>query len=202
VDLRCYGLATPRNDRKLSVHFNDIDNFYHEWDLDTLPWDAVTSIPAGDEHPELLDQKLIDAVFAGPLKAIDENKKSARAAALAFLYIYLVLAKDGERYVEYHRRGPRSHCPLIVDCPSISPRDQHSPSGQASALQPLSLRAQHQRYCYCNDGSVCHHLRPLRLLATFTFHIKADKRSRRQWRKKSIAGHLWQRKYSTAIRVV
>lgn len=97
VDLRCYGLATPRNDGKLSVHFNDIEDFYHEWDLDTLPWDDVTPVPAGSEHPEVLDQKLIDAISAGPLKGIDANRKSAKAASLAFLYMYLILAKDGER---------------------------------------------------------------------------------------------------------
>ena len=106
MDLRCYGLATPRNDGKLSVFFNDIDNFYHEWDLNTLPWDAVTPVLAGDEHPELLDQKLIDAISTGPLKGIDENRKSAQAASLAFLYIYLVLAKSGERYVE--KSSPRT----------------------------------------------------------------------------------------------
>ncbi|CAK5268636.1 unnamed protein product [Mycena citricolor] len=42
VDLRCFGLATPRNDGRVSVHFTDIDNFYHEWDTQSLPWDAVT----------------------------------------------------------------------------------------------------------------------------------------------------------------
>jgi hypothetical protein len=203
VDLRCYGLATPRNDGKLSVHFNDIDNFYHEWDLDTLPWDAVTPVLAGAEHPEVLDQKLIDAISAGPLKGIDENRKSAQAASLAFLYLYLVLASGGERYVEDHRRGPHSPHPLIVDCLSISPRDQHSLSVQASALLLHSLHAQHQRCCCSNDGSVYPYLRPLRLLqATFTPRIKADELSRRQWRKKSTDGHSWRRKFSTAIRVV
>lgn len=201
MDLRCYGLATPRNDGKLSVHFNDIENFYHEWDLDTLPWDDVTPVPAGSEHPEVLDQKLIDAISAGPLKGIDANRKSAKAASLAFLYMYLILAKDGERCVNL-RRGLLNPHPLI-DCPSISLCDQHSPSAQASALLPHSLLAQHQRYCYSNDGSAYHYPRPLRLLqATFTFHIKADELSRRQWRKKSIDGHLWRRKYSTAIRAV
>jgi hypothetical protein len=100
VDLRCYGLATPRNDGKLSVLFSDIENFYYEWDIDTFPWDAVTPIPAGDEHPEVLDQKLIDAISAGPLKELGQDRKAAHAASLAFLYIYLILAKDGEKYVE------------------------------------------------------------------------------------------------------
>jgi hypothetical protein len=203
VDLRCYGLATPRNDEKVSVHFTDIDNFYHEWDLAALPWDAVTPVPAGDEHPEQLDQKLIDAISAGPLKGIGENKRSAQAASLAFLYLYLVLASGGERYVINHRRGPHNPYPLIVDCLLISPRDQHSLLVQASALLPRSLLAQHQRFCCSNDGSVYHYLRPLRLLqATFTFHMKADEPSRRQWRKKSIDGPSWRRKYSMVIRAV
>ncbi|KAF5381979.1 hypothetical protein D9615_004291 [Tricholomella constricta] len=97
VDLRCYGLTTPRNDSKLSVHFHDIDSFYHEWDIEALPWDAVTPVPAGSEHPEVLDQKLIDAIVEGPLKAIDESKRTAHAASLAFLYMYLILANGGER---------------------------------------------------------------------------------------------------------
>ncbi|KAG5645542.1 putative secondary metabolism biosynthetic enzyme [Asterophora parasitica] len=97
VDLRCYGLTTPRNDGVISVHFHDIDSFYHEWDIEALPWDAVTPVLAGDEHPEALDQKLIDAINEGPLKDIDERKRTAHAAALAFLYLYLILAKSRER---------------------------------------------------------------------------------------------------------
>lgn len=97
VDLRCYGLTTPRNDGKLSVHFHDIDNFYQEWDIEALPWDAVTPVPAGSEHPEALDQKLINAITEGPLKGTDESKRTAHAASLAFLYMYLILAKGAER---------------------------------------------------------------------------------------------------------
>ncbi|GLB40506.1 putative GHMP kinases C terminal [Lyophyllum shimeji] len=97
VDLRCYSLTTPRNDGKLSVHFHDIDNFYHEWDIEALPWDAVTPVPAGVEHPEVLDQKLIQAINEGPLEEIDESKPAAHAASLAFLYMYLILATGGER---------------------------------------------------------------------------------------------------------
>ncbi|KAG6854389.1 hypothetical protein C0991_007380 [Blastosporella zonata] len=96
VDLRCYGLVTPRNDCKLSVHFHDIDNFYHEWDIEALPWDAVTPVAAGDEHPEVLDQKLITAISEGPLKDL-EGKRAAFAAALAFLYLYLTLAQAEQR---------------------------------------------------------------------------------------------------------
>lgn len=97
VDLRCYGLATPRNDGKVSVHFTDIDNFYHEWDIDSLPWEAVTPIPTGEDHPDVLNQLLMDAIAAGPLGSFDEEPK-AKAAALAFLYMYLALGHS-KRYV-------------------------------------------------------------------------------------------------------
>ncbi|KAK7032850.1 cystathionine beta-lyase [Favolaschia claudopus] len=104
VDLRCYGLATPRNDGKVSVHFADIDNFYHEWDIDALPWDAVTPIPDGEDHPDILDQVLMDAVAAGPLQKLNEAPK-AKAAALAFLYIYLMLGNSRRPSFNFAARG-------------------------------------------------------------------------------------------------
>ncbi|KAJ7116398.1 cystathionine beta-lyase [Mycena epipterygia] len=92
VDLRCYGLTTPRNDGKLSAHFADIDNFYHEWNIDSLPWDAVTPLAAGEDPPEVLDQVLMDAICAGPLNGFGEDVKHAKTASLAFLYLYLMLS--------------------------------------------------------------------------------------------------------------
>ncbi|KAF8656838.1 hypothetical protein AX16_002386 [Volvariella volvacea WC 439] len=97
VDLRCYGLTTPRNNGKLSVHFTDIDNFYHEWDIHSLPWGAVVPVPAGQRHPDQLDQNLVDAIINGPLQGLDEEKKPARAAALTFVYLYMVLASGDHR---------------------------------------------------------------------------------------------------------
>lgn len=96
VDLRCYGLITRRDDKKISVHFADIDNFYHEWDIDTLPWNAVTPVVLGEAHPEILDQTLIDAITQGPLTELSEQQNHARAASLAFLYMYLILT-TGDR---------------------------------------------------------------------------------------------------------
>ncbi|KAG6868062.1 putative secondary metabolism biosynthetic enzyme [Termitomyces sp. T159_Od127] len=96
VDLRCYGLVTPRNDGKLSVHFHDIEGFYHEWDMEALPWDVVNPTTAGDKHPEALDQKLIIAISEGPLKEL-EGKRAAFSASLAFLYLYLILSEAGRR---------------------------------------------------------------------------------------------------------
>ncbi|KAJ8520195.1 hypothetical protein ONZ45_g2997 [Pleurotus djamor] len=93
VDLRCYGLTTPRKDRKISVHFIDIDDFNAEWEIDALPWDACTPIAPGAEHPDTLDQTLLEAIQKGPLNYL-EDKKSAQAASLAFLYLYMILASE------------------------------------------------------------------------------------------------------------
>ncbi|KAF4613766.1 hypothetical protein D9613_007877 [Agrocybe pediades] len=94
VDLRCYGLTTPRRDNKVSVHLVDIDNFYKEWDVDSLPWDAVTPVPPGDEHPEALDQRLIDALNETALASIPAEKKPVHGACLSFLYLYMILNRN------------------------------------------------------------------------------------------------------------
>ncbi|KAJ6577390.1 Cys/Met metabolism PLP-dependent enzyme-domain-containing protein [Mycena capillaripes] len=105
VDLRCYGLATPRHDGKVSVHFADIDNFYHEWDIESLPWDAATPIASGQEHPDVLDQVLMDAIVSGPLKDLGEEAKHAKAAGLAFLYMYLMLGHSRRPSFNFTARG-------------------------------------------------------------------------------------------------
>ncbi|KAK0469897.1 cystathionine beta-lyase [Desarmillaria tabescens] len=97
VDLRCYGLTTPRFDGKISVHFTDIDNFYYEWTIDDLPWHVVKPIAIDEEHPEILDQVLVDALNSGPLKDLTEAQKHARVASIAFLYMYLVLTRGDVR---------------------------------------------------------------------------------------------------------
>ena len=95
MDLRCYGLTSPRHDGKICVNFADIDDFTHEWVLDDLPWDAVTSIRVGDKHPELLDQKLVEAIIKRALP--DDIEAKAKMAAVAFLYLYMVMVHGGER---------------------------------------------------------------------------------------------------------
>ncbi|KAK0223112.1 cystathionine beta-lyase [Armillaria fumosa] len=97
VDLRCYGLTTPRLDGKISAHFVDIDNFYCEWLIDDLPWHVVKPIAIDEEHPEILDQVLVDALNTGPLKDLTEAQRQARAASIAFLYMYLVLTRGDVR---------------------------------------------------------------------------------------------------------
>ena len=98
VDLRCYGLASPRTDGKLSVHLWDMDDFYQEWDIDSLPWDAVTSVSPGNNHPEELDQRLIEALNERALGSIPSEKKTVHVASLTFLYLYMTLSHR-DRYV-------------------------------------------------------------------------------------------------------
>ncbi|KAL0574237.1 cystathionine beta-lyase [Marasmius crinis-equi] len=95
VDLRCYGLLTPRDDGKVSVLFNDIADFYHEWDISSLPWGSVTPLPSGQDHPEDLDQALIDKLHEGPLKPLEHNRESV--SSLVLLYLYMKLSKPGDR---------------------------------------------------------------------------------------------------------
>jgi hypothetical protein len=67
------------------VTFADIDNFSHEWEIDALPWHSVTPVPVGAEHPDALDQTLLDAIGAVALPPELALPPTARAAALAFL---------------------------------------------------------------------------------------------------------------------
>ena len=99
MDLRCYGLATPRHDDKISVHLQDLDHSYHEWNIDSLPWNSVSPVPPGQEHPEELDQRLISALNEGVIGGIDEQQKPVRRAVLAFLYLYMILSRHDDRLV-------------------------------------------------------------------------------------------------------
>jgi hypothetical protein len=87
-------LATPRHDGKLSIHLKDLDS-YHEWDVESLPWDAVTPIAPGDEHPDELDQRLVDALHSRALNI--EITTPARGASLAFLYLYMILSRHQDQ---------------------------------------------------------------------------------------------------------
>lgn len=97
MELRCYGLTSPRHDNKLSVHFTNVEDYRHEWDLDALPWDAVSPVPPGEKHPESLDPRLLQAINERALSPGQQIPPKARAASLAFLYLYMTLTYGGER---------------------------------------------------------------------------------------------------------
>ncbi|KAI1797283.1 cystathionine beta-lyase [Ganoderma leucocontextum] len=95
LDLRCYGLTSPRYDGKVSVHFADISNYKHEWDIEELPWEAAVPIPKGNDHPDALDQRVVDAIKARALPP--EMPPKSLAAAVAFLYLYMMMTSGGDR---------------------------------------------------------------------------------------------------------
>lgn len=97
VDLRCYGLFSPRHDDKIALRLIDLGNFSHEWVVNDLPWDAVTSVGVGDPHPDALDQRLVDAIQQRGLPSNIDQNVQAKAAAVTFLYLYMVMAHGGER---------------------------------------------------------------------------------------------------------
>ncbi|KAJ3712084.1 pyridoxal phosphate-dependent transferase [Lentinula guzmanii] len=113
VDLRCYGLANPRNDGKLSARFNDIDNFQAEWDIESLPWDASAPLGQTERHPEDLDTQLIEAIQSGPLKELGSDKSQAHNAALAFLCMYIKLMNTHRVSVHF---AVRTTLPLLRSC--------------------------------------------------------------------------------------
>ncbi|KIK96455.1 hypothetical protein PAXRUDRAFT_138398 [Paxillus rubicundulus Ve08.2h10] len=100
LSLRCYGVTIPHagtSRGKIGVHFLDIDTcakeggFRYEWDVEGLPWDAVSeSTPLeGSEIP--LDHNLLEEISRSALPSTMGSH--ARQASLAFLYLYMVLGK-------------------------------------------------------------------------------------------------------------
>ena len=81
------------------MHFADINNYKHEWEIDELPWDAVVPIPNGEVHPDILDQRVVDAIKARALPPEDKMPPKTHAAAIAFLYLYMMMTSGGSRSV-------------------------------------------------------------------------------------------------------
>jgi hypothetical protein len=98
VDLRCYALASHRDDGKVSLHLPDLNDWKHSWDIEALPWNAVTPTRVGEDHGPLLDSRLMDAIdtLALPESVHLPQYLRAKAAVTAFLYIYMILRQDGK----------------------------------------------------------------------------------------------------------
>ncbi|GJJ08315.1 hypothetical protein Clacol_002526 [Clathrus columnatus] len=98
VDLRCYGLTSPKKDGKLSLYLPEVDNFSYTWDISTLPWESATPVRRGQAPGPNLEQGLLDAITSKALPETLRNEKvRARSATIAFLYLYMVLADDAIR---------------------------------------------------------------------------------------------------------
>ena len=95
MGLRCYGLSSPRNDGKVSVRFTNVEDQYHEWIIDELPWDAAKPVLPGENHADVLDQHLIDAITQ---RALPEGLgPKAQGALVAFLYMYMSISHKGSQ---------------------------------------------------------------------------------------------------------
>lgn len=145
----------------------------------------MTPIPAGEEHPDVLDHALIDALNNSVLKTLESEKKQAYAASLAFLYIYMKLAKPDARYVVSVYFLAAAECP--TDPPWISRPEPVFPLGLGLALL---LRSRHARHLHCYSSMVGSHPQyPLMLRPVmYTFLIKAGGLYLLLWPKKSING--------------
>lgn len=92
----------------------------------------------------MLDHTLINALNNNVLKALESERKQAHAASLAFLYIYMKLAKPDARYVVPIRFVVAAECP--TGPPWISRPEPLFPLGLGLALLPRSRHAQHLHY--------------------------------------------------------
>ncbi|KAI0028204.1 cystathionine beta-lyase [Vararia minispora EC-137] len=96
VDLRCYGLASPRDDNKLALRLDDLGGFYHEWTIDELPWESAMYL-ADSDPSETLDQSLVDAISQKAIPSGKDITTQAVGAAVTFLYIYMAAAVGKNR---------------------------------------------------------------------------------------------------------
>jgi hypothetical protein len=62
----------------------------------------VTPVNIGSEHPEALDEKLVNAITSRALTPAIEALPNAKGAVIAFLYLYMTMAHGGERYCLLH----------------------------------------------------------------------------------------------------
>lgn len=122
VSLRCYAIATPHtgtSSGRVGVRFVDIDagdkEGGYDWDIDNLPWQAV---PGESLHhvPDLFYSSVLRSAASRAsevpvdLEFLEEISRvalpevlgfHARQASLAFLYLYMVFAKDFESTTRY-----------------------------------------------------------------------------------------------------
>lgn len=147
VDLRCYGLITRRSDNRIRLTLPDLDQWSHTWDTDALPWDAVTPIQVGKDHPPLLDSRLIDAITSRALpESVDTLKYNrAKSSAISFLYLYMSLRHSDHLYVMRIFLGSP---PTDVDTGQRSgPRSTLRPDPRSPLAQDWARRRPTTRAC-------------------------------------------------------
>lgn len=98
MDLRCYALASHRDDGKISLQLPDLSGWEHTWDIESLPWDMVIPARIGEDQPPLLEPRLLDTIMTRvlPPSVTLPQFQRAKASAAAFLYLYMVLRQEGK----------------------------------------------------------------------------------------------------------
>ncbi|KAK0525107.1 cystathionine beta-lyase [Tilletia horrida] len=113
VGLRCYASISPlqptlgsSGPRSVSLSLPDL-GVKHVWAVDSLPWGKIPAkIPSrlkdgssagGVEVPTSLDEELKKAIETCVETVVNESETS-HAASVAFLYLYLLIAKREARY--------------------------------------------------------------------------------------------------------
>ena len=208
VDLRCYGLVTQRSDNRISLNLPDLDQWSHTWDIDTLPWDAVTPIQVGEDHPPLLDPRLIDAIT---LRALPESVETlkynrAKSSAISFLYLYMSLRYTDHKYVVPAFLPFLGNLSTDVDTgQSPGPRSTSRPDPHSRLAQDWGRRRHTTRACppscsYRTSASpflslppTARRLRP-RPRARHTSPTTADAEFRPRPQTRSTSGRLWRRR--------
>ncbi|EJU04737.1 cystathionine beta-lyase [Dacryopinax primogenitus] len=96
VNLRCFSLTSPRQDGKIGLRLPDLGGYEEEWVVEDLPWEALRALADGEPHGPVLDEQLIAAVTNETLRK-EKATKSSQNAAVAFLYLYMMLARDDSK---------------------------------------------------------------------------------------------------------
>lgn len=98
VDLRCFAALTPRSDNKVALEAHNL-NLEAEWDISALPWKLLPIALAkstDNAGRRVADKDLDPPLLAAVEKHVREGGwgKTAQGAAVAFLYLYMLIAGD------------------------------------------------------------------------------------------------------------
>jgi hypothetical protein len=96
INLRCFAILSKRADGVIGVDLPDI-GLVKEFTIAKLPWKALEGVASSTSEgaPKELDPGAMSALesYLGE----DGLEKSAHVAALAILYLYMVMSSDGYR---------------------------------------------------------------------------------------------------------
>lgn len=93
LNLRCYGVLSPRNDGKVAIQAPDLEAEC-EWDISQLPWDAVPAGAGGSKAPTDLDETLLKRIE--DIVAEGHPSSTGFRGSVAWLYMYMIMAGSRE----------------------------------------------------------------------------------------------------------